>query len=315
MDKVFCGIDWAERHHDVALVDEHGKLVAKQRIHETVEGWQQLLDLLTAAGDSAETPIPVAIETPRGLLVAALRAIGRPVYAINPMAVARYRDRHTVARSKSDHADAVVLANILRTDAHVHGTLPADTELARAIAVLARAHQDATWRRTKASNELRSLLREYYPAFLDAFTNRKDFLVSADARVVLAIAPTPTAAAKLTKTRIAAALRHGGRKRGVDALTTELRAGLRVPHLRQQPLVEEAMGTAARALLAAFDTACANVDQLGEACAAAFAQHPDYEIITSFPGLGDHTGARVLAEIGDDRSRFVDARAVKAYAG
>ena len=79
MDKVFCGIDWAERHHDVALVHEHGTLVAKKRIHETVEGWQQLLDLLTAAGDSAETPIPVAIETPRGLLVAALRATGRPV--------------------------------------------------------------------------------------------------------------------------------------------------------------------------------------------------------------------------------------------
>jgi hypothetical protein len=176
------------------LVDEHGKLVAKKRIHETLEGWQQLLDLLTAAGDSAETPIPVAIETPRGLLVTALRATGRPVYAINPMAVARYRDRHTVARSKSDHADAVVLANILRTDAHVHRTLPADTELARAIAVLARAHQDATWRRTKASNELRSLLREYYPAFLDAFSNRKDFLASADARAVLAIAPTPAGA-------------------------------------------------------------------------------------------------------------------------
>jgi len=315
LDKVFCGIDWAERHHDVALVDEHGKLVAKQRIHETLEGWQQLLDLLAAAGDSAETPIPVAIETPRGLLVTGLRATGRPVYAINPMAVARYRDRHTVARSKSDHADAVVLANILRTDAHVHRTLPADTELARAIAVLARAHQDATWRRTKASNELRSLLREYYPAFLDAFSNRKDFLVSADARAVLAIAPTPAAAAKLTKTRIAAALRHGGRKRGIDNLTAELQAGLRVSHLRQQPLVEEAMGTATLALLAALDTACSNVDQLGEACAAAFAQHADYEIITSFPGLGDLTGARVLAEIGDDRSRFADARAVKAYAG
>ena len=153
MAKVFCGIDWAEGHHDVALVDEDGKLLAKKRFHETLDGWQQLLDLLAVAGDSADAPIPVAIETPRGLLVAALRVTGRPIYAINPMAVARYRDRHTVARSKSDHADAVVLANILRTDAHVHRTLPDDTELARAIAVLARAHQDATWRRTTASNE------------------------------------------------------------------------------------------------------------------------------------------------------------------
>ncbi len=181
--------------------------------------------------------------------------------------------------------------------------------------VLARAHQDATWRRTKASNELRSLLREYYPAFLGAFINRKDFLVSADARAVLAIAPTPATASKLTKTRIAAALRRGGRKRGVDDLAAELHAGLRVSHLRQNPLVEDAMGTAALALLAALDTACTNVDQLGGACAQSFAEHPDYEIITSFPGLGDLTGARVLAELGDDRRRFADARAVKAYAG
>jgi transposase len=312
---MFCGIDWSERHHDIALVNEHGELVAKKRIRETVEGWQQLLDMLAAAGDSAENPIPVAIETPRGLLVAALRATGRPVYAINPMAVARYRDRHSVSRSKSDHADAMILANILRTDAHVHRSLPADTELARAVAVLARAHQDATCRRTKASNELRSLLREYYPAFLDAFINRKDYLTSSDARAVLAIAATPSSATKLSKARIAAALRRGRRKRGVDTLADQLQKALQVPHLQQPPMIEDAMGNTALALLATLDTECTNVDRIGEACAQAFTQHPDYQIITSFPGLGDVTGARILAELGDDRTRFTDARAVKAYAG
>src|ERR687884_262003 len=130
---MYCGIDWAERHHDIAIVNSNGELVAKRRIAETVYGFNELVAMLGAAGDRADAPIPVAIETPRGLLVAALRAPGRPVYAINPLAVARYRDRHTVARSKSDHADALILANILRTDAHVHRTLPTDTELARAI--------------------------------------------------------------------------------------------------------------------------------------------------------------------------------------
>lgn len=121
---VFCGIDWAEGHHEVALVDHDGRLVAKRRISETIEGFAELVEMLTAAGDNAEAPIPVAIETPRGLLVAALRATGRRVYAINPMAVSRYRDRHSVARKKSDHMDAMVLANILRTDAHAHRALP-----------------------------------------------------------------------------------------------------------------------------------------------------------------------------------------------
>jgi hypothetical protein len=190
--------------------------------------------MFAEAGDSPDQLIPVAIETPRGLLVAALRATGRPVYPINPMAVARYRERHSVARAKSDHAHAMTLANILRTDAHHHRTLPADTGLARAIAVLARAHQDATWRRTKASNELRSLLREYYPAFLAAFAGgTATHLATGDARAVLAIAPTPAQAAKLSKARIAAALRRGGRQRGADRRAAEIQQALREnPHGR-----------------------------------------------------------------------------------
>jgi transposase len=314
--KVYCGIDWAEKHHDIALVDADGQLVAKRRIKETVEGFAELAAMLAEAGDNAEDPIPVAIETPRGLLVAALRATGRPVYPINPMAVARYRERHSVSRKKSDHVDAMTLANILRTDAHMHRPLPKDTELARAIAVLARAHQDATWRRTKAGNELRSLLREYHPGFLAAFAGgNATNLASPDARSVLAIAPTPAAAATLTKARIAAALRRGGRKRGADQLAARLHEALRCPQLRQDPVVEEAMGAQALRLLATLDTECASIDQLGQATAEAFAQHPDYQIITSFTGLGDMTGARVLAEIGDDRTRFADTRSLKAYAG
>jgi hypothetical protein len=160
---VFCGIDWAEDHHDVALVDIDGRLVAKRRIGESADGFAELMAMLAEAGDCPDDPIPVAIETHRGLLVAALRETGRTVYAINPMAVARYRERHSVARKKSDHADAMTLANILRTDAHAHRALPADSDLARSIAVLARAAQDAIWRRTRATQELRALLREYYP--------------------------------------------------------------------------------------------------------------------------------------------------------
>jgi hypothetical protein len=103
--------------HDIALVDDEGRLVAKRRIGEDAAGWQLLLDLLAEHGDGPEAPIPVAIETSRGLLVACLRASGRKVYAINPMAVARYRERHSVARAKSDHADAMTLANVVRVDA------------------------------------------------------------------------------------------------------------------------------------------------------------------------------------------------------
>jgi hypothetical protein len=87
--EVFCGIDWAEAHHDVALVNGEGTLIAKRRISDDAAGFAALIMLLADAGDSADDPIPVAIETSRGLLVACLRATGRKVYAINPMAVSR----------------------------------------------------------------------------------------------------------------------------------------------------------------------------------------------------------------------------------
>jgi len=241
---VFCGIDWAEDHHDVALVDKEGTLIAKRRITDDAEGFTLLLQLLAQAGDNPDEPIPVAIETSRGLLVSSLRATGRPVFAINPMAVSRYRDRHTVARKKSDAGDALILAHILRTDMPVHRPLPADSELAQAIAVLARSQQNAVWRRSKATNELRSALREYYPVLLDTFAGKSaTYLAKPHVRAVLAIAPTPADAAKLTKACVATALRRAGRKRGIDELAADIVQRLRAPQLRQPETRREGDGS------------------------------------------------------------------------
>ena len=190
---VYCGIDWAEGHHDIALVNRDGTLLARRRISDDAAGLTALLNLLAEHGDTPENRIPVAIETPRGLLVACLRAAGRTVYPINPMAVARYRDRHSVSGGKSDLGDSLVLASVLRTDMDMHRPLPADSELAQAIAVLARAQQDAVWDRTQAHNKLRSHLREYYPGFLAAFADVRGGILRPEARTILAAAPAPPA--------------------------------------------------------------------------------------------------------------------------
>src|SRR5690349_19406741 len=245
---VFCGIDWAEDHHDIALAGRDGQLLARRRISDDAAGLAQLLELLAEHGDTAEDPIPVAIETPRGLLTACLRATGRPVYPINPMAVARYRDRHSIAGRKSDHGDSFVLANVLRTDMHAHRPLPADSELTQAIAVLARAQQDAVWDRTQAHNRLRSHLREYYPGFLAAFADARGGILRPEARAILAAAPTPADAATLTLTQLRGLLRTAGRTRGIDTEATRLREAFRAPQMRQLPLVEAAIGRQALAL-------------------------------------------------------------------
>ena len=297
---VFCGIDWAEDHHDIALVDQDGTLLTTRRIGDDATGFAALLQLLVEAGDDPDAPIPVAIETSHGLLVACLRATGRPVFPINPLSVSRYRDRHSVARRKSDAGDALVLANILRTDLAAHRPLPADSELAQAIAVLARAQQDAVWARTDAHNKLRSLLREYYPAILLAFATKRGGLLRPEARALLRAAPTPRAAARLTLSQLRALLHRAGLQRGIDTEALRLQQLLRADYLHHPTLVEEAFGRQALALLRQLDTACGNAEDLAEAATEHFAQHPDAAIITSMPGLAGYLTARRAVSGADD---------------
>lgn len=152
--------------------------------------------------------------------------------------------------------------------------------------------------------------------FLAAFAdNSANNLAKPEVRAVLAIASTPAAAMKLTATRVCTALRKAGRQRGILELAADIVERLRRLGLRQPELVEKAMGRQCLALLATLDAARSGADDLEQAVAEEFRRHPDYSIITGFPGPADLTGARVLAEIGDDHTRFADARALKDYAG
>ena len=313
---LYCGIDWASDHHDVAVVNDDGQVLARGRVGNDAAGFAQALTLLADAGDTANDPIPVGIETDRGLWIAALRETGRVIYPINPLAASRYRARYAVSGAKSDATDAVLLANIVRTDPDAHRPLPADTELAQAIRVLARAQQDAVWARQQIGNQLRDLLKDFYPAAIIAFAGLPSGgLARPDARTILAAAPTPGQAAKLTPARLRRLLIKAGRRRDLDRDAERLRAVFTDTYLHQPPVLENAMGIQLTALLRQFEAANAAADELAEAAIAHFEQHPDAEIITSFPGLGNLAGARVLAEIGDDRTRFTDARGLKAFAG
>jgi transposase len=307
--EITCGIDWAEVHHDVALVDRDGRRLATQRIDTGVTGFGALMAMLA---DHVEDPssVAVAIETEKGLLVAGLRAAGFTVYAINPRAVARYRERYAQAGGKSDPGDAVVLADILRTDQHLHRALPAVSELGAAVKVLARQHQEAIWARQAAVNRLRSLLVEFYPQALIAFPN----LTHKAALEVLGAAPTPALGLKLTRSRIVALLRRSGRGNR-PGLAERIMADLREPALRHPDRVEVAHGEAVAALVDTIAAMQAGIARLETTMTAEFEQHADAKILNPAPGLGPILAARVLAEIGDDRSRFDAAANLRAFAG
>jgi transposase len=157
---IFVGHDWAEDHHDVVMLDEVGERLASARLVEGVDGVARFHGLVAERVDEAEEVV-IGTETDRGLFVGALVAAGYQVFAVNPKAVDRYRDRVRMAGGKSDAADAKVLADVVRTDRHLHRPVAADSELAEALKVVTRTHKDLIWQRQGQVNQLRAALREY----------------------------------------------------------------------------------------------------------------------------------------------------------
>jgi transposase len=304
-----CGIDWAEAHHDVALVDDDGTVVARQRIVADLAGFTALVEMLAEHGGSSEGT-PVAIETEKNLIVVALKTAGFTVYPINPRAVARYRERHAQAGGKSDPGDAIVLANILRTDRHNHRTLPATTDDALAIKALARQHQEAIWAMQQTISRLRSVLLEFYPQAIATFPKLKHHAATA----VLTAAPSPGAAEKLTARKVEAILHRCGR-RNDPGLAERIATSLKAPALRQPAAVEQALGVTVTGLVQVIVAMRTTVDAHEAALAKAFAAHPLAPVLRSAPALGPVLAARVLAEIGDDPRRFSTANSLRAFAG
>jgi transposase len=169
---IFVGDDWAEAHHDVYLCDEAGTRLGKARLPEGIGGMGRFHELVAGLVDDPGQVV-VGIETDRGLWVQALIEAGYTVYGINPRAASRYRDRHTLSGAKSDPGDAKLLAELVRTDRHNHRPVAGDSDLGEGIKVLARAHQNLIWDRTRATNRLRFALREYFPAALDRILGAK----------------------------------------------------------------------------------------------------------------------------------------------
>ncbi len=308
--KVFVGHDWAEDHHDLHIEDENGRPLAKGRVPEGTVGVARLHEMLAAHVDDPGE-VTVATETDRGLFVTAMVAAGYRVLAINPRSTDKYRERLSTSGAKSDPGDARVLAGLARVDGHLHRPIAGDSELVEAVKMLARAHQSMVWTRTRQANQLRSTLREFYPASLEAF----DDLDGRDALGVLAIAPTPMKGRQLSTAKIASALRRAGRQRRVDARAAEIRDALRAEHLQAPTVIADAMGAAVAALVGVLIEINRQVDLLETELASRFELHPDAKIIRSLPGLGMILGARVLGEFGDDPNRYPDAKSRKNYAG
>jgi transposase len=277
--QVLVGHDWAEDHHDIEVRDGDGRRLGKARLPEGMQGVARF-HAMVAEHVEDPTEVVVATETDRGLFVGALVAAGYQVYAVNPMSVARYRERHSTSGAKSDPGDAATLAELARTDRHHHRPIAGDSELAGAVKVLARAHQSLVWTRQRQVNQLRSTLRDYYPAGLELGE-----LYGPDALGVLAAAPTPSLGRTLSHKRNASAVSRAGRQRRIEKRAGEIQAILPADQLAAPALISEAMGVSVAALVAVIAELNIQIARLEEQLLEGFDQHPDAKIVRSLPGL------------------------------
>jgi hypothetical protein len=231
------------------------------------------------------------------------------VYAVNPLQASRYRERHGVSGAKSDTGDAHMLTDMVRTDSHQLRAVAGDSPGAEAVKVVARTHKTLIWERTRQVQRLRYQLREYFPAALAAFAD----LDAPDALELLAKAPDPARAAKLTRAQVSAALKRA-RRRDIPGKATAILAELRSAQLGQPPAVTAAYAVTVRSLIAVITVLNEQVTALQGQVEADFGRHPDAEIYLSQPGLGTVLGARVLGEFGDDPDRYASGKARKNYA-
>lgn len=311
--RLFVGDDWAEAHHDVELMNESGRVLAKARLPEGVVGMARLHEMIASHvgdrhGDDVE--VLVGIETDRGLWVQALVSAGYQVFGVNPLQAAAYRRRHAVSGAKSDPADAHVLADMVRTDSHQLRPVAADSAEAEAIKVVTRMHKTLIWERTRHVQRLRHALRDYFPAALEAFED----LDAPHSLLLLSKAPEPAAAARLTASQITAVLRKA-RRRNIAVKTDHIHAALRAEHLGQPAAVTAAYAVAVSALVKLLMALNEQVKAIEGQVKAMFRRHPEAEIVLSQPGLGPILGARVLAEFGDAKGRYGSAKNRRNYAG
>ena len=308
---LFVGDDWAEEHHDVEVQDEAGAVLVRARLAEGIAGIARLHAMIgRQLGEEDEAEVVVGIETERGPWVQALVAAGYHVYPVNPLQVARFRERLGVSGAKSDTGDAHVLADMVRTFRAQLRPIAGDSPQAAAIKVIARAHKTLIWEQTRHQQRLRHALREFFPAALVAF----DDLAAVDTLELLAAAPDPATAAALGLEVIEAALTRARRHhRGVKAQA--IAEALSAEHLGQPELVAAAYAATVRAQVAILTVLNEQIATMQGQVETHFSEHPDAEIYRSQPGLGVVLGARVHAEFGDANGRYADAKARRNYAG
>lgn len=303
------GLDWGGATHALCVLDrESGAVAERFAVAHDAAGLRALQRRLARRGLPAE--LPVAIERPSGLIVDALLAAGHPVVPIHPNAVKAARPRYRAAGGKDDRGDAYLLADLLRTDGHRFRPLVPVSDEIRALRALTRGRDDLVAARVQLANQLRALLESFWPGAAALFAD----IDSPIALAFLERYPTPASAARLGPKRLAGFLAQHSYcgRRSPEALLARLNAA---PLGLAGEAEAEAKGEMVRALVAALRPLAERIAELSARIRHATAELPDGRLMMSFPRAGQICAAAILAELGDDRARYLTADQLAADAG
>jgi len=301
----YAGFDWAGDHHDVAVVDQGGKLVLEFRFEHNAEGWSEFRSKI-----QPYAALGVAVETSSGAAVEELLRSDCTVFPVQPMAAARYRERKSPGGVKNDRLDAWALADALRMDGRMWRTLATEDPLIQELRLLCRDEVALIEQRTALINQLRAALREYYAAALAAFD---EWTLPAAWALVVQF-PTPQALATAGK-RPWEKFLHRHKLWRPETAQRRLDLFAHALDWPRSEAVTRAKSRLAVSLARMLQTLEQQLDDYRAAIVERFQRHPDHNLFGSLPGTGPKLAPRLLGELGEDRARFHSAQALQGLAG
>jgi transposase len=304
----YVGIDWANDHHDALVIDEKGRQLATLRVDHSPQGMSKLNTFLEQiVGAEPKEQMACIIETTHGLLIAHLLEAGWPVYPVNPRTVDR---RRSASGAKTDTIDAYLLAKTGRADlADLHRLTP-DSEKMTELKLLTRDQDALIHMQTRLVNQLTACLKAYYPVALELFAK----LQQKSTLLFLQTYPSPQEAMAASVEQILDVLRQA-RHSNPTTVASKIFARLHQPHLQADAVITRTKSRLMLVLVSQLLPLLEQIAQYDKEIATLFLTHEDHEIFASLPRAGKRLAPRLLAEIGDDRTRYQDASSLQALGG
>lgn len=304
----YVGLDWADTKHDVVVIDEAGRQVASKQVSHTKTGIETLIAFLTAIpGLSDKDQLACILETTRGLLITALLEAGFTVYPVHPKTVDR---RRGAAGAKTDQIDAYLLAKLGRSELADLRPLRPDSPQIAELKDLTRDQDGLVQMQTRLVNQMTACLKAYYPVALKLFTK----LQQSSTLIFLQTYPTPQSAQAATMEQIVPVLKQAGHPTA-EKVAPKIVEALRHPQLTANAVTTSTKSRLLLALIAQLLPLMEQIAAYDKVIGDLFLSHADSEMFASLPRAGKRLAPRLLAELGDDRTRYTDANSLQALAG